>query len=282
VKKIKKSLTSDCFFNRFPRKSKDFIKEEPTISIITVVFNGEDKIEDTIKSVINQLYKNIEYIIIDGKSTDNTVNLIKKYDNYIDVLISEPDDGIYDAMNKGLNIANGDFVYFLNCGDIILEFDTIEKVSQLVKENPDKKLFYSDVINFDPIKKKGYIDKCSHLNGHLNHQGTIYRKELHNIFGQYYSSRTLLISDYIFFIQIPRDYFFKVNNIIARYDLSGITMNKITPIQFALFNYLIGKISFFNMISRIVMFKLFYKIIVKIEYLINRQLKKSANAFFSI
>ena len=87
------------------------------ISIITVVYNGSEFLESTIKSVINQTYDNIEYIIIDGASTDGTVDIIKKYQDKIDYWVSEPDKGIYDAMNKGIERATGGGLLFLNAGD---------------------------------------------------------------------------------------------------------------------------------------------------------------------
>ena len=89
----------------------------PTISIITVSYNSKNVIEETILSVINQTYEKIEYIIIDGGSTDGTIDIIKKYENQITHWISEPDFGIYDAMNKGIGLANGNWVNFMNCGD---------------------------------------------------------------------------------------------------------------------------------------------------------------------
>ncbi len=109
---------------------------ELKISIITVVYNGEDFLEKTIKSVINQTYKNIEYIIIDGNSTDKTTDIIEKYENKIDVWISEKDSGIYDAMNKGARLANGDFIIFMNSGDNFYEVETIENiVKKISSEN---------------------------------------------------------------------------------------------------------------------------------------------------
>lgn len=89
----------------------------PKVSIITVVYNGEKELENTILSVIRQTYDNLEYIIVDGGSTDNTINIIKKYANKISYWISEPDKGIYDAMNKGIDVANGEWLLFRNCGD---------------------------------------------------------------------------------------------------------------------------------------------------------------------
>ena len=90
---------------------------QPLISVITVVFNGDKYLEETILSVKNQSYKNIEFIIIDGGSTDNTINIIKKYESLIDLWVSEPDEGIYFAMNKGANLAKGSFICFLNSSD---------------------------------------------------------------------------------------------------------------------------------------------------------------------
>lgn len=88
------------------------------VSIITVVKNNEDKIEKCINSVINQSYKDIEYIIIDGNSSDNTKSIIQKYKSQIDILLSEKDKGIWDAMNKGINLATGDIIGFLNSDDV--------------------------------------------------------------------------------------------------------------------------------------------------------------------
>ena len=92
-------------------------KKFPVITVITVVFNGDEHIEKTILSVICQSYPSIEYIIIDGGSTDKTLNIIKKYSHRIDRFISEKDNGIYDAMNKGIKLASGDWINFMNAGD---------------------------------------------------------------------------------------------------------------------------------------------------------------------
>ena len=86
------------------------ISDNLKVSIITVSYNSADTIEQTIQSVLNQTYKNIEYIIIDGQSTDGTVNVVRKYERFIDCFVSESDNGIYDAMNKGITHATGDII----------------------------------------------------------------------------------------------------------------------------------------------------------------------------
>src|SRR5476651_1350657 len=101
---------------------------QPKLSVITIVYNNVRDIERTMLSVLNQTFGNIEYIIIDGASTDGTLEVIKRYQNRIAKLISEKDEGIYDAMNKGLTIATGDYVLFMNSGDEFYATDTVEKV----------------------------------------------------------------------------------------------------------------------------------------------------------
>ncbi|MDH5828628.1 glycosyltransferase family 2 protein [Sphingobacterium faecium] len=103
----------------------------PTFSIITVVYNNVRDIEHTLKSVVGQTYKQIEYIVIDGQSTDGTLALIENYRSQITRVISEKDKGIYDAMNKGLAIATGDYVLFLNSGDELYSKDTLANLAAL-------------------------------------------------------------------------------------------------------------------------------------------------------
>lgn len=112
------------------------LKYNPLISIITVVFNNDKTLERTILSVINQTYKNIEYIIIDGGSTDNTVDIIKKYNNHLHYWISESDDGLYDAMNKGIYYSTGEYVGIINSDDWY-ELDAVEKIVSSLKKDTD-------------------------------------------------------------------------------------------------------------------------------------------------
>lgn len=100
----------------------------PKLSIITIVYNNAQDIERTLLSVLNQTYPNIEYILIDGASNDGTLNIIQKHSNKITTIVSEKDKGIYDAMNKGLKLATGDYVLFMNSGDEIYASDTVQKI----------------------------------------------------------------------------------------------------------------------------------------------------------
>lgn len=109
------------------------------ISILTVVYNNSKGLERTIQSVSNQTYSNIEYVIIDGASTDGTLNIIERYKLFIDYYLSEEDEGIYDAMNKGVNYCNGDFVIFLNAGDCFYSSNSLDEA--ITKMN-DPNLIY--------------------------------------------------------------------------------------------------------------------------------------------
>jgi glycosyltransferase involved in cell wall biosynthesis len=102
--------------------------EKNKITVVTVVYNGEKEIEETIQSVITQTYPNIEYIVIDGASTDNTLDIIKKYSADIDTLVSEPDRGIYDAMNKAIGLASGEWIIFMNAGDTFASEHVLENI----------------------------------------------------------------------------------------------------------------------------------------------------------
>ncbi len=109
----------------------------PLLSIVTVVYNAELTLENTIKSVINQTFTNYEYLVIDGKSKDGTMQIIEKYKKNITKYISEADKGIYDAMNKGLKMAAGKWVYFLNAGDYFLNSKVLEEVAANHLHNED-------------------------------------------------------------------------------------------------------------------------------------------------
>ncbi|MDD6210989.1 MAG: glycosyltransferase family 2 protein [Bacteroidales bacterium] len=120
----------------------NFNIQKPTISIITVTYQAEKEIERTIRSVLEQSYKHIEYIIIDGGSTDGTCAIIDKYRSQLAYFTSEPDHGLYDAMNKGIRNATGEYLWFLNAGDSLYSPDTIKRMINATTSNT----FYPDII----------------------------------------------------------------------------------------------------------------------------------------
>ena len=158
--------------------------DQPRITIVTVVFNGDQFLEETIRSVIRQTYKDIEYILIDGGSTDGTLDIIKKYEDKIDYWISEPDDGIYDAMNKGIANATGDWIYFINAGDSLFSVKTLENMKLDSLSNATDVL-YGNFNIIDPETGLGtfhnmqkIIDINFLLKNNICHQALIYRTKL--------------------------------------------------------------------------------------------------------
>jgi glycosyltransferase involved in cell wall biosynthesis len=126
-----------------------FKKNEPNrplVTIITVVFNGAEDLEKTILSVLNQSYDNVEYIVVDGGSTDGTLDIIRKYDHAIDYWISEKDAGIYDAMNTGIQLATGNWVNFMNSGDSFYESTTLNSIALQLESN--QQIVFGDVETF--------------------------------------------------------------------------------------------------------------------------------------
>jgi len=120
--------------------------QQPILSVITIVYNNVKDIERTILSVLNQSYPHIEYIIVDGLSSDGTLDVIKRYEKRIAKLISEKDEGIYDAMNKGLALATGDYIIFMNSGD---EFYDTETVTAAFSTEPDADIYYGETEMMD-------------------------------------------------------------------------------------------------------------------------------------
>ncbi len=125
--------------------------DKPLISIITVVFNSEKYLEETIRSIALQNSQNFEYIIIDGGSTDGTIDIIKKNETIIQTWISEPDKGLYDAMNKGLRMANGEYVWFINSGDKLYDNQTILKIEGIIDSNNSPDIVYGETVIIDEL-----------------------------------------------------------------------------------------------------------------------------------
>lgn len=121
----------------------------PKFSVITVTYNAEKVLEDTLQSVISQTYRHVEYIIVDGASKDGTIKIIDKYRERIHTVVSEPDKGLYDAMNKGIALATGDYLCFLNAGDSFHEDDTLQQMVHSIKGNELPDILYGETAIVD-------------------------------------------------------------------------------------------------------------------------------------
>lgn len=173
------------------------------ISVITVCYNCKNDIEPTILSVINQTYNTIEFIIIDGGSTDGTLEIIKKYRDKINVLVSEPDNGIYDAMNKGLKLATGKWGIFLNSGDSFAEKDTLLKVYEYIIDRKDEDFVFIVGSTKRIYEKNKYFIStphffCSPSKGMgFSHQSVFFKVSLHKAMP--FSEEFKLMGDLDFF-----------------------------------------------------------------------------------
>lgn len=171
-------------------------------SIITVNYNNYNGLHHTIESVISQTYKDYEFIIIDGGSTDGSKELLEEYDAYIDYWVSEPDNGIYNGMNKGIVISHGEYLNFMNSGDTFYKSTTLEEVN--IKMNGSDIIVGSDY-NEDPVTGKSAITilpiRVSFATFFMQtfpHQSTFIRKSLFN--NNLYDEHLQIVADWKFFI----------------------------------------------------------------------------------
>lgn len=210
------------------------IKEKSTnrllISVVTIVYNGVNEIEKTIKSVISQSFVNIEYIIIDGGSNDGTLKIIKDYEEYLSNWVSEKDEGIYDAMNKGNEKANGDYVIFLNSGDIFSDDDVIDSIFKNINGEifslvtGTTRIFYNNRdlgIDSTLPKDRGNLDSVS-----FSHQATFINKSIYK----------QISYNTIFSISADKEYWYRVKKTknfsvkfcdmnISSFELGGVSNN---------------------------------------------------------
>lgn len=206
------------------------MENKPLVSVITVCYNSEKYIKSTIESVLMQTYKNIEYIIIDGKSTDKTINIIREYNfkfNNKIKLISETDTGIYDAMNKGIDISCGDYLFFLNSGDFFLDNRVIiDLVKYINKNNID--LLYGNV-KLDRVQEKYRSNKINSIYdlifSTICHQSILASRKCFkdNIFDRSYK----WLADYKWLINCVKDMNVKleyINRNIAFFDPRNVTI----------------------------------------------------------
>lgn len=165
---------------------------QPLISVITVVYNGAGSLESCIRSVLEQTCQRVEYIIIDGGSTDGTLDIIRKFDDRLDYWLSEPDSGIYDAMNKGVDAARGGWLYFLGADDRLHSAETLEQVSATLDESLD--MVYGNILYSNDHIVRSKLGPGTLLHNTLHHQGAFYRAGLFR--GWRYDASLKIVADY--------------------------------------------------------------------------------------
>ena len=160
---------------------------QPLVSVVTVCRNAEDVIAPTLASVLGQSYARIEQVIVDGASNDGTMRVVERAaadsDGRIARVVSEPDDGIYQAMNKGVGLASGDLILFLNAGDTLLHPDTLAAAVRSLGRAPRGDVYHAGVVWFDAdsgrsiTKRVDRVTRCALYRGALPHQGMFFRRE---------------------------------------------------------------------------------------------------------
>ena len=185
------------------------------VSIITVVYNNEDSIKECIECVLNQTYNDIEFIVVDGKSQDGTIDIIKKYYHKIDRFISEKDKSNYDAYNKGLALSSGEIIAFLNSDDLFYDDKIIEFIVKSFRSNPDIEVIYGNITyvkknNTSKIIRKWksttYYDKYFEHGNVPPHPGLFARKSVYDKSGNFDLTFDL-VADHDFMFRI-----LKINN----------------------------------------------------------------------
>ena len=181
---------------------------QPLVSIITVVYNDSKHIRDAIESVLSQDYSRLEYIVIDGGSTDGTIDIINEYVNKISVFLSEPDEGVYDALNKGIATANGDYIGILHADDIFLDAKVISDVIQNLQRTGSD-LCFSDLVIVDKVSGKvlryvrgRYFRRWMLRIGlHPPHPTIFLKRSLFNEFGLF-STNYQIAGDFDFMVRV--------------------------------------------------------------------------------
>lgn len=171
------------------------------ISIVTINFNNAQGLQKTISSVLAQTYNNIEYILIDGGSIDGSVEILKRFKDEVAYWISEPDTGVYNAMNKGISAATGEFLLFINSGDVLLNESVIDEA---VSFGLDRDLVYGDIVYIESGTERKWVvdDKLSFetfYKATIPHPATFIKRSLFEVIGLY-NENNKIVSDWEFFM----------------------------------------------------------------------------------
>jgi glycosyltransferase involved in cell wall biosynthesis len=200
------------------------------LSIVTINFNNSFGLKKTIESVAAQNFKEFEYIVIDGASTDDSTNIIKKYADIISFFVSEKDNGIYDAMNKGIANAKGDYLLFLNSGDCLCDSSILQKTYDIMEQFPGADIYYGDMFIINDIKGHSNLPwrhpETIDLNflkiETINHQASLISAKLFQEFGLYPLKYKMAADYWLWLTSLLHDKIFRhLGFPMVIYDLSG-------------------------------------------------------------
>jgi glycosyltransferase involved in cell wall biosynthesis len=205
-------------------------QSEPKLTIITINRNNAEGLRKTIESVVNQTFTDFEYIVIDGASTDGSVDVIKEYADKITYWISEPDTGIYNAMNKGIVKATGEYLQFLNSGDWLADKDVID---DFCKSGLNEDIISGNVIMnntkneiWESPQKERLVFYVFYKTS-IPHQATFIKRQLFNLYG-YYNEKNIIVSDWEFFLKclmINNATYNHFDRLVAHFDMNGMSQN---------------------------------------------------------
>ena len=229
----------------------------PRVTVVTVNYNNCLGLEGTINSVIEQNYRNFQYLIIDGCSTDGSIDLIKSFNQNKFVAVVEDDEGIYHAMNKAIAIADGEWLLFMNSGDVFLDRFSLDLAMSKSAECID--VIYADWI----YAKSGKYINASKKKMAVRHQSVIYRKSLHDIYGSYVVSTGVTISDYIFFSSINGAKWLHHGKALAICDETGVSSKVSHFYQKISVDFIFGRYGKFGLVTILCLYP-FYKSVKRI------------------
>jgi glycosyltransferase involved in cell wall biosynthesis len=227
-------VASKCGGKRLNGESPQTSPRHPLFTVVTVVFNGVESLESTVHSVLNQRYSNLEYIIIDGGSTDGTLEIIRKYEQSIDYWVSEPDQGVYDAFNKACRLIAGEWTIFLGAGDMLYETETLALISETVQRVAvETEIVYGKVSvsngtnTSSEISNRPWSQTRDEWQGGRptlpHHQGIFHRKQLLSTQSPFDISYRIAADSKLFYASVKNAEPVFADIIVARSPLGGLS-----------------------------------------------------------
>jgi len=214
----------------------------PTVTVVTVVFNGAHDIARTMESVIEQSYPDLEFVVVDGASSDGTQDIVRSYAGRVAVFVSESDAGIYNAMNKAIGLATGDYLVFMNCGDVFAAPDALATAMRAATSVTEEVIFGA-WLRDEAIRVR--LCQPSLAAGLFNHQAIVYSRSIHRWHGDYVDVPGLTTADYLFFATLigarTTVRLTTIDTPIARINVAGVSSGLQTFSQKNAIDYMCGR-----------------------------------------